>query len=735
MLGNTPKQACWFDMVRGTLVNGITVGIFSVARRDGGRSVKLTRPRTRALPPVLPALAAASVAVLLILVAFPTVAHAEPEPVPRSLDDGAPTITSPVDGSFLDSASAVITGTKAAGSEVQILAGTSRTHVCTIRSAATEYSCTVSRLPSGPNVPLTAVQLVDGGDNLESDPVRVDVLAPPTFAGSSPLLTGGLVQGGGYPNARVTLSIGGGSSWTFPAGPDGTWAYVLPRDLGSGTYTLTASQSTPFSHGQQSASSAGRTISLDVDAPDAPTVTFPASGSTISPTGVVYSGTGENGATVNVFALTASGADVAVCSAIVSGGVWRCAGASLPAGTLTVTAFQTDAAGNPGAGSAPLTVTIAKPAATAPVPAPSPSPSDDPSVAPVVPPAPPSATPTPAPVAPTEPAAPGAEPPDSGSWDATTPFTTAVPSALGAADLSWLRALVLAAVAILLLLVPARMLATTVGGRRALRSPLNLTGRNRVPTHDDPAPVLTGPGEQVMSALVVGVAAAIVLFANPVHGEPEYLRVLLASVVALAAINLVATSVPALLATGLPSGPARVALSPRLLLSVAAVALISRVLDLQPALLFGIVFTVTAVSGTRSARGIVAGVRIGAVFTAGILAWLASTLLGSPSGFFGSLLAEAANIAAMAGVGSAAVLLIPLGKMDGRALLVWSRPAWFLSAIVVLTVLFALLAPVVDVWESSGEIIVGFLIVLGFGAFGLSLWIWRRLIQPALTTD
>jgi hypothetical protein len=131
----------------------------------------------------------------------------------------------------------------------------------------------------------------------------------------------------------------------------------------------------------------------------------------------------------------------------------------------------------------------------------------------------------------------------------------------------------------------------------------------------------------------------------------------------------------------------------------------------------------------------IAGIRIGAVFAAGVLAWLASTLLGAPSGFLGSLLVETANIAAMAGVGSAAVLLIPLGRMDGRALLTWSRPVWFLSAAIVLTVLFVLLAPVVDVWETSGEIVVGFLIVLGFGALGLSLWIWRRLIHPALTAD
>jgi hypothetical protein len=689
--------------------------------------VELTRQSTRASRLVLATLAVASAATALVLGAFPTAASAEPEPAPPSLVAVAPTITSPADGDFLGSENAVVTGTKAAGSTVQVLAGSSRTNVCTDRSAGADFSCPVTRLPSGPGITLTAVQLVDGAGNLESDPVRVDILAPPTIAGESPLLTNGLVQGAGYPDADITLSVGGDTTWTFPAGPDGGWAYVLPRTLASGTYTVTATQSTPFSSPAQSDPSAPRTISLDVDPPAAPTVDSPTAASSIRSSGVVYAGTGEKGATVDVFALTASGSEVAVCSATVSAGLWRCEGATLPAGTVIVTAYQTDAAGNVGNGSDPLSVTVASPPTKTPRPVPSPSPSDEPAVAPVVPPAPPSASPSPA-APPTAP-----EPPREGNWEAATPFTTAVPSALAAADLSWLRALVLAAIAILLLLVPARMLATTIAARRGRRSPLSLTGRNRVPTHDDP--VRTVPSEKATSILLVGLAGAILLLANPVHGEPEYLRVLLASVVAVAVLNVAATVVPALLSRRLPSGSARVSLSPRLLLAVAAVALVSRMLDLQPALLFGMIFTVTAVSGTRSARGIVAGIRIAAVFAAGLVAWLGSTLLGSPTGFFDSLLIETANIAAMAGVGSAAILLIPLGRLDGRALLVWSRPAWFGSATVVLTVLFALLAPVVDLWGTSGDVVVALLIVLGFGALGLSLWIWRRAIQPALASD
>ncbi|MET4638968.1 hypothetical protein [Mycetocola sp. 2940] len=697
--------------------------------------MELTRQSPRALARTVAVLAAASAALLVL--AFPASAHAEPE-TPPALTAERPTITSPADGSFLGSGSAVLTGTKAAGSTVQILAGSSRTSVCTVRSADTTFSCSVSRLPSGPRIPLTAVQLIDGDDNLESEPVYVDVLAPPTIAGT-PVLTNGLVQGVGYPNARITLSVGGGSTWSFPAGPEGAWAYVLPRTIGSGSYTLTATQSTPFSHGSQSASSPGVSITLDVDPPEPPTLTSPRPDSSVSPTGVRYSGAGENGATVNVFALTASGSDVALCSATVSADAWSCTGAALPAGTATVTSYQTDAAGNAGTGSAPLSLTVSQPSTARPTPSPSATERDDPTVAPVVPTVPPSATPTPSPsesVVPVPPAEPpAAEPPSAGTWEAATPFTTAVPPALGTADLSWLRALLLAAVAVLLLLVPARMLATTVRGRGARGLPVALTGRNRVPTHDDPAPLVTAPGERVTAAVLVAVAGGMVLFANPVQGELEFLRVLLASVVAVSLVNLVATVVPARLAARLPSGDATVALSPRFLLTVAGVAVLSRVFSLEPALLFGIVFTVTAVSGTRSARGMVAGIRIAAVFALGLLAWLASTLLGTPTGFLDSLLTETANVAAMAGIGSAAILLVPLGRLDGRALLLWSRPAWFGAAFVVLTVLFALLAPVVDVWQTSGDVLLALVVVLTFGALGLSLWIWRRLVQPAMTSD
>ena len=643
-----------------------------------------------------------------------------------------PTITSPVAGSFIGSARTIVTGTKAAGSEVQILAGSSRTNVCTVTNADTVFSCNVSRLPSGPSITLSAVQLSDDGPNLESTPVAVDVLAAPTIAGASPQLTSGLVQGGGYPEATVTLTVGA-QRWTVLAGPDGTWAYVLPRSIGSGAYSLTATQSTSFSEGRQSDSGPVKRIRLDVDPPAPPRVTSPAPGSTLGSAGAVFAGTGENDATVEVFAVTASGSDVDVCSAIVSQGSWTCTATLLP-GTSTVTAFQKDPAGNVGGGSSPVTLRVATP--SSPSPTTTPEDTDEAGPGPAPAPAEPAVPPTtPDPTAPTPaPAEPQADD-ESPTWADATPFTSAVPSALGAADLSWLRALMLAAVAIVLLFVPARMLATTVGGRRASPHAPSLTGRNRVPTHDDPEPLVSTPGAVLSATGIVVAAGGLVLFANPVLGQPEYLRVFLASVTAIALLNLASTHVPKLLAPRLTHTTTRLSLSPRLLILVAVVALFSRLLDLQPALLFGVVFTVTAVSGVRSARGLLSLFRIGTVFTFGILAWLASTLLGTPAGFADILLTEVVNIAATAGIGSAAILLIPLGRLDGRALLVWSRPAWFASAVIVLTVLFALLAPVVDVWQHSSGILVGLLVALLFGAVGFSVWLWRRVIQPALSSD
>jgi len=107
-------------------------------------------------------------------------------------------------------------------------------------------------------------------------------------------------------------------------------------------------------------------------------------------------------------------------------------------------------------------------------------------------------------------------------------------------------------------------------------------------------------------------------------------------------------------------------------------------------------------------------------------------MIGQPSGFWGALGSEIAGITAMTGVGSAAIMLIPLGQLSGRAIYSWSKPLWMAVTLVMFTALFLQLGPVIDSWQGGVAASVAVLLAAGFGAVSLSLWLWRRYVQPAL---
>jgi subtilase family protein/Big-like domain-containing protein len=87
----------------------------------------------------------------------------------------------------------------------------------------------------------------------------------------------------------------------------------------------------------------------------APAITSPAGGATLTSTQPQISGTGTPGDTVTV----SSGTTV-VCTAVVgAGGTWSCTPAlALPAGAATLTATQADQTNNPSAASAPVAITV-----------------------------------------------------------------------------------------------------------------------------------------------------------------------------------------------------------------------------------------------------------------------------------------------------------------------------------------------------------------------------------------
>lgn len=674
---------------------------------------------------------------------------ATPTPTPSLNSAAAPAITGPPAGTFIGSATTTISGTRDAGQEIQLLSPTGGDPLCIVAvDGTTGWSCSDVALPSGPSVTLRAVVT---GDSSLFDKTTYAVLAAPTVTGgsSSRGASNGIVRGTGYPGASVTAAVSTGQRCTSTADGKGAWSCLFEGRLTSGNRKVTASQSTGYSDPSSSNDSAPVTILFDVDSPAAPTVSSPAGGDRVPVAGATYSGRGEAGATVTVFAGAYS-----VCSAAVVGGAWSCSAGGVAAGSYSVIAVQQDAAGNVGPGSRPITVAYVKPgkptSTQTPTPTPAPSsataapaaPSTPASPAlPAVPPQPqgaPHSSATPRPSPPTQaqagPVAPGARTP--GGWNDPTHFASAVVRPGSAEAFPWLEAVLLALAVVLLLAMPARMLAGTISrarGGRPLWPGAALTGRNRAREEFETAPAVRLNRRLVGAAALVA-AATLVMLSGPVLDRPAYLRLLVAAVIGLSAVNAVGILVPLWWSSRVLRAPAAVTFLPRYLLLVGAAALASRLFGIHPALLFALLGSVAMGAGqTVTRRGQLAAVRAGSLIILAMVGWLIlGALPPSGHGFLGTLGSEIANIVVLGSVGSAVLVLMPLGKTSGRSILAWSPPIWAGLTVIAFTVMFGVLSPVVAAWQGAGTATLLWVAVGVFAAVSVGAWAWQRFVVPAL---
>ncbi|WP_431247817.1 Ig-like domain-containing protein [Leifsonia xyli] len=463
------------------------------------------------------------------------------------------------------------------------------------------WSCGLATLPDGSGVPVRAE--ARSGAAVSS---RVQVLHPPVIAGSGVVSTTGGVRGSAYPGARVTVTADSGASCTFPADSSGSWGCVLSGALGDGRHTVTATQVADFSS-QRSAASAPATLQVDRTAPGAPSISAPTGGSAQPGAPVSFAGAGETGAHVTLYASTPQGTTV-VCTATVSAGAWACQG-SLAAGDYTLSALQRDAAGNVSAGSNTVALSVAVAGAPAAAPAPTREPVPTPSPS----------SPTPAPASPGAAPPTGPTPPDTRGW-VDAPFTTASAPAVSAAALpDWMRSVGLAVAALLLLVLPARLLTASLARARADRARgaarTSVFGRNRPRSDVSDASALFGrtPGRAGTERDTVGGGAAgtggagaaasgiasgrlslgatagaglaavlLVTLSAPVPDAGTYPSVLLAVALAVAVVNAVWVLAGRGLAVHLHLAAPRVILRPGLLIVVAVAAIGSRLLGLSP---------------------------------------------------------------------------------------------------------------------------------------------------------
>ena len=648
----------------------------------------------------------------------------------------APTIDSPPAGSFIGSGSTTVSGSREAGQEIQLLSPTGGDPLCIVAAdASTAWTCTHVRLPSGPTVNLRVV--VTGDPTLAAEQ-SVAVLAAPRIVGgpTGQAASNGVVRGTAYPNASVITELAGGQRCTSTADGSGAWACAFAGDgLASGPVEVTAAQQSWFSLPSSSNSSSPVTLNFDVDAPDIPRLSSPADSARVPLSGATYLGTGEDGAAVTVFA-----GPYSVCTVVVAGGAWRCTAGGVAAGSYQVRIVQQDPAGNVSAGSPAITVVYGETSAstpsaggTTPLPVP---PADGGGVESTAPaPSPDAALPTPPRTKPRESGGDVALPPTGlgGGWNDPTEFTTAVlPPVSG---FSWLQAVLLALGCLLLLAIPARLLSGTITRARAGRplwSGTPISGRNHPRDDFERAPtVLVNRWLLVGAALLA--AATLVMLSGPIGSRPAYLRLLAAVMIALLLVNAAGALVPRWWSRRVLGLGASVTFLPRYLLLVGVMALASRVFEVHPALLFGLLGSVTIAADVRpERRGQLAAVRAGSLILLAVVGWLLLGVLPQAAGFAGAFGAEVANSVVLAAIGSAAIVLVPLGSTSGRSILAWSPPVWAGLTVLAFTIMFAVLSPTMTIGRGDGTSTLLWVSAGVFAALSTGAWAWQRFVSPAV---
>ncbi|MCU1523459.1 MAG: hypothetical protein JWO18_353 [Microbacteriaceae bacterium] len=641
--------------------------------------------------------------ILVIALTAPTVAAADP----GGQLVAAFAITGPA---FSPTNVVTLQGTKDAGGSVTVLGSTQP--LCTVASDAnTTWQCDPVGIPNGNDIPITAEQDLNGA--LTSTSTTIDVLGAPTIDGAPGYLTTGLVSGTAFAGTTVTTTVNTSTpGCTTVATGDGYWSCSL--NLGSGSYVVQATQSrADLGNGASSSSSGSLDIIVDRDAPASPVITAPKAGRRVLASTIVFQGTGESGGTVDVYIDRSP-----VCSSSVSHGAWACNYRGPPNGTHSMLAVQRDAAGNYSAPSPAMTIYFGPKAGTAP---------------PVRPPAntePPSQTPTPTPsIPPPSPVPPGTPPPSGvpSTWGTPTGFGSGLPSIAETVTRgNWLMAPLLAIAFILLVALPLRLMANALRGR--IRKPaMHFLGRNQAadPERDDAVPV----NPWVAGAVPLAIAAAIIIISGGIDDEVRYLRLSAAVVLGLGILNVVGVAIPARLAARWQGVDGRLRFLPIMLLAALLAGLLSRWTGIEPPVVAGVVLGIGfARDMPARPRAVVNLVEVGSVTALAILAWLGHSLLGPAAGFWASTLAETLATIALAGLGSAVILLLPIAGLPGRAILEWSLPAWLGSMAVASVIASGI---ILGGRNATFPVIGSLVVAAAFAALSLAVWGWLRFVEPS----
>ena len=310
------------------------------------------------------------------------------------------------------------------------------------------------------------------------------------------------------------------------------------------------------------------------------------------------------------------------------------------------------------------------------------------------------------------------------NWGTPTEFGSRLPTpAATVAEGNWLWAPLFALAFIGLIAVPVRMLASTLRGRFTFRAP-QLAGRNRGRVVAE-EPVPRNPW--LMGAVPLAVTAGLIVLAQGLNGEVRYVRLLFAVGVGLVILNVIGVTISSRLASQRLGVSGRLWFLPILLVAAAIATLIARLTGMEPPLVGGVLITAGfALAVPAKPRDLVGLAQVGGVLALAVLGWVAHGLVGPVDGFWASVLSETLATVCLAGLGSALILMLPIGALPGRAVLDWSRGRWVAATGIVATVAAAVLLPGV---QPAFPVLATLLVIAGFAAICVAAWAWTNYVE------
>ncbi|OLT20378.1 hypothetical protein BJF78_09735 [Pseudonocardia sp. CNS-139] len=180
----------------------------------------------------------------------------------------------------------------------------------------------------------------------------------------------------------------------------------------------------------------------------------------------------------------------------------------------------------------------------------------------------------------------------------------------------------------------------------------------------------------------------------------------------------------------------RLTLFPGFLLLGPACVVLSRLFGVEPGLILGTLVAFGTAKVLRAdEKGPAVAVSAACLATVGLLAWLFRDPIVTASGAEGAFLPEAldAGLTAIAvgAAGNLALMLVPLGFMDGAALFRWSKVVWVaLAGVGAFAVVHVLLGASADAGALAGRGTFLAVVMGGYLVGAAAFWAWCRYTEP-----